>query len=82
MHHSDQQALFVKRWMGTTGFNPVVDLWMHKIGISVVLANKSPSRHIHVTEYAILPGGRALYPWCEVAKREELAAPTSGELTA
>ena len=61
MHHSDEQALFVKRWMGTTGFNPVVDMWMHKIGISVVLPNKSPSRHIHVTEYGILSGGRALY---------------------
>ena len=43
MHHLDQQALFVKRWMGTTGFNPVVDMWMHKIGISVVLPNKSTS---------------------------------------
>ena len=82
MHHSDQQALFVKRWMGTTGFNPVVAMWMHKIGMSVVLANKSPFRHIHVAEYAILSGGRAIYPWCEVAKREEFAAPTSAELTA
>ena len=64
--------------MGTTGFNPVVDTWMHKIGISVVLLNKSPSRHIHATEYAILSGGRALYPWGEVAKRDELAAASSG----
>ena len=74
MRYSDQQALFVKDWMGTTGFNPVVDMWMHKIGISVVLASKSPPRHIHVTEYAILSGGRAFYSWCKVAKREEHAA--------
>jgi len=32
VHHSEQQASFVRRWMTTSSFKPVVPMFMHKFG--------------------------------------------------
>lgn len=32
VHHSENQAAFVRRWLTTAGFKPVVPMYMHKFG--------------------------------------------------
>jgi hypothetical protein len=32
VHHSIQQAGFVRRWLTTSSFKPVIPMYLHKIG--------------------------------------------------